>query len=102
MLYIFGPPVGVTDSELNFKYTDNYTGDAGTTTWTQITNLLGVGDDDEIGESVDYGAATGVNTYIAIQYIADGAGGASSEIDITNISLEADVCPSVTPVQESY
>jgi len=88
---------GGTDSELNFQYTTTYTGNPGDAgnNWVSVGTLLGAGDDDQTGVVIDYGAASGTDTYIAIQYTADGAGGSASQITIDNISLEADNCPTV-------
>jgi len=78
-------------STLNFQYTESYTGNPGDAgnNWISVQTLS----DAATGASVDFGAATGANTFLGIQYTATGEGGGTSGFTLSNISLVADACP---------
>lgn len=92
---------GGVDSQLDFQFTESYSGcpsDAANA-WTSVGTALTAGDDDATAATYSFGAGTGTDVYIAIQYTSDGAGGSASQIDLSNISLQADTCPAVgTPI----
>ncbi|MEP4599156.1 MAG: hypothetical protein ABJZ92_23320, partial [Cyclobacteriaceae bacterium] len=86
---------GGTDSDIEVFYTGSYTGNPGDAgnSWTSAGTFLGAGDDDATGAVADISAASGTETFIGIKYTAEGSGGGSSSIVLSNIALLADVCP---------
>lgn len=86
---------GGTGSVLDFNYTSSFTGDPGDAgnNWVSVGNFLGAGDDDVIDGIVDVSAASGASTFIGIKYTADGSGGTSSSVTLSNMELITDVCP---------
>lgn len=86
---------GGTGSDIEVLYTGSYTGNPGDAgnSWTSAGTYLGAGDDDATGAVADISAASGSETFIGIKYTAEGSGGGSSSVVLSNIALLADVCP---------
>lgn len=79
---------GVTD--LNIKYTSNYTGCPSSTTWTTAQTITDAGT-----YSIDLSAATGTDVFVSIEYNDDGADGYSGW-DLSNVALNAfGACPTL-------
>lgn len=101
---IFGPLdlTGVTDLAMTFnstegfdgtdllvQYTNSYSGCPDSTTWTTAATIS-----DQGAQNVDLSAASGTTFFVGIQYEDDGTGGYSSW-DLSNVILDATVCPTL-------
>lgn len=89
---------GNNTSTLDAFYTESYTGTPSDTgnNWVTVANLLTTGDDTESGVTVDFAGSTDTDVYIAFQYTADGLSSGSASLDLTNITMTADVCPTIS------
>ncbi|MEE9440267.1 MAG: Calx-beta domain-containing protein [Saprospiraceae bacterium] len=80
-------------STVSVLYTESYTGcpsDA-SNYWVNIGNITSGMDN----LTFDLSETEGNNIYVAIKYESDGGPGVTSEFIISNITIEADVCPTV-------